>query len=280
MSKSTSPATPDPRLRRPLVLLRAAARVAGISSVSAGLLASYTVTASLSERYLRLRGQAPRPELAREPHVHLWAQAQRRLLGVQIVTQPAPRPRPAGPQLVVSNHRSALDIVVMLELFGGSLLSRADLAAWPALGALARAAGTLFVDRDDSHSRISAIRKVRARLLSGATVVVFPEGTTFPGDEVRPFQPGAFMGIAHAAGHVVPVGLAYQDDAALFGEESFPEHLSRLLQLRQTRVGVAVGDPLPAAGASAKSLAQSAHREVQRLVESARELVRGRAASR
>lgn len=242
---------------------RAAARAAGTALVSGGLYAAHWLEG-------RVR-PVPPPRLQR--YVALWAGAEARILGVDLVLLPPPDGmdlRAAGPRLVVSNHRSGLDIVIMLRLFGGSILARGDMAGWPLLGPLVRAAGTLFVDRDDAESRAAAIRRVRERLRAGQTVIVFPEGTTFPGDEVRPFHPGAFLALARARGEVRPVGLAYADPAAGFGDETFPAHLSRVLRLPGARVAVAVGPGIPAQGRGTEVLRDEAHAAVQAQVLRAR----------
>ncbi len=108
------------------------------------------------------------------------------------------------------------------------MVSRADLAGWPLIGFAARSVGTVFVDRADAASGASALRSMRTHLAAGSSVIVFPEGTTFPDDEVRPFQPGAFVAAARAGVDVLPVGLAYEtgSGAAFFGE-AFTAHLAR-----------------------------------------------------
>jgi 1-acyl-sn-glycerol-3-phosphate acyltransferase len=177
---------------------------------------------------------------------------------------------------VVANHRSTIDILLMLHLFGGQLLARGDMATWPAIGVLARRVGTLFVDREDPTSGAAAIKRMRARMRAGMIIGVFPEGTTFPGDEVRPFQAGAFMAIARERGIVLPVGIAYERDDAVYGDEPIGDHLKRIIQAPSTSVAVAVGAPISAMGAGVAGLADRAHDDVQCLVHRARGLI-GRA---
>ena len=109
----------------------------------------------------------------------------------------------------MTNHRSAIDIGVVLATFGGTMVSRADLASWPVVGAAARAVGTVFVDRSSAKSGAATIRAIQKHLEEGQTINLFPEGTTFDGDEVRPFHGGAFVSAVRAEAEVLPVGLAY-----------------------------------------------------------------------
>jgi len=177
-------------------------------------------------------------------------------------------PAQQGPRLVVANHRSPFDIGVLLSLFGGHALSRADLANWPVIGLAARRAGTIFVDRESESSGASALRAIRRKLSEGASILVFPEGATFAGDEVRPFKPGAFAALRGLGAEVVPVGLAY-DPGAEFVDESFVEHVLRVTSRPRTRCIVNVGTPIVAEG-RASELASRVHAEVQQLVSGAR----------
>jgi 1-acyl-sn-glycerol-3-phosphate acyltransferase len=178
-------------------------------------------------------------------------------------------PEHVGPRLVVANHRSPFDIGIMLSLFGGHALSRADLASWPVLGVAAQRAGTIFVDRAKADSGAAAIRAIRKKLMQKASILVFPEGSTFAGDVVQPFKPGAFTALRNLNAQIVPVGLAY-DPGAEFVNESFVNHVLRVAERPQTRCVVAIGQALPA-NARPQELADQLHGLVQELVTQARQ---------
>jgi 1-acyl-sn-glycerol-3-phosphate acyltransferase len=204
----------------------------------------------------------------RERLVQHWAGGLLRVFGVQAtVVGPLP-PAPRRARLVVANHRSPLDILLMLYHFGGCVLSRADLERWPILGAAAREGGTIFVDRNDARSGVKAIREIRRRLTAGRTVIVFPEGTTFRGDEVRPFQGGAFSAVRGLDAELLPAGIAYEPGAEFF-EETFGQHVGRVAARPRTRVALCFGRALEAAG-ERQGMADRTHAEVQMLVDRAR----------
>jgi lyso-ornithine lipid O-acyltransferase len=211
-------------------------------------------------------------------YVRSWARSLLRLLRVELLVDPRPGALEKGdlPRLVVANHRSTVDILLMLHLFGGNLLARGDMAQWPAIGVMARRAGTLFVDREDPSSGAAAVQSMRERLRRRITVCVFPEGTTFPGDEVREFQAGAFIAVAREKGSVTPVGIAYETPDAIYGDEPVGDHMKRLAQSSSIRVSVAIGAPFSAAGAGVRPLADRARTEVQALVTRARGIVGAR----
>lgn len=241
---------------------RAAGRILLCGGVSGAFYSAHAV-----ERRLH-----PVSDERRDRYLHRWAGLLLPVLGVELLLD-APAPPPLlheGPRLVVSNHRSMLDILLMARLFQGHILARGDMAAWPVLGEFARAAGTLFVDRADGSSRAVAIRRIRERLLAGRTVVVFPEGTTFEGDEVRPFHGGAFLAAQRSRSQVQPVGIAYQSGDAIFGDESFGAHLRRLTAAGRIAVAVCVGEPLSADSRRAEALRDRTRAAVQALVQRAR----------
>lgn len=243
-------------------LVRIPARVGASAATSAILAAGLSLET-------RLRGM---PEERRESYVRAWARILVRALGVDIVRS-GDAPRVDKPNLVVSNHRSTIDIFLMLSLFGGHLLARGDMEGWPVVGKMAQMAGTLFVDRADAASGAASIRRVTDRLQKGRTIGVFAEGTTFDDDVVRPFHAGAFMAIARVRGVVTPVGLAYEDPAAYYKDEPVGDHFKRVLAMDRVRVGVAIGDPIDSAGTPIAKLRDRTHEEVQRLVHRARTLV-------
>lgn len=241
------------------------ARAAGFGGLTAAMLAVY-------EAHRRI-DPARQPELLARYRAR-WLDVMLKLFGVDLTVLPGPPPPAHGARLVVSNHRSALDIAILLRLFGGNFLSRGDIADWPLFGAVARVGGTIFVDRGEGMSRASAARTVRRRLAEGGTVLVFPEGTTYGGDEVRPFHAGTFVAGRGLPVEVVPVGLAYEPGAE-YHEDSFLEHLGATAGRRRTRVVACIGAGRPLEGET-RALAVAYRDEVQTLVDAARAALESR----
>lgn len=245
-----------------------------------GLARSGTRAAAMGAWTLTLMPVAVPHMRSRPPHTHekwrrrwvrAWAAGLVRLFGVALRVTGEPIAEPVRGRLVVANHRSPLDIIILLERFGGTVLSRADLRTWPVLGAAAHHGGTIFVDRGDERSGVKAIREIRRRLQDGQTVIVFPEGTTFRGDEVHPFVGGAFAAVRGLDAELVPVGVAYEPGCE-FVDETFGEHVARVAQRSVTRVGLCVGAPRSAheVGRDREAMAAEMRREVQALVHRAR----------
>ena len=247
--------------------LRQAARIAGFASVTAGMLPVFVAHEALTRQSDR--------ERVRERWVAAWAGALLALFGVRETVR-GEAPRGTRGRLIVASHRSTADILLLLKIIGGRMVSRSDLARWPLVGVAARSVGTLFVDRKDASSGATAVRTIRTRLAAGDTVIVFPEGTTFPDDEVRPFHAGAFVAAAKSGADIVPVGIAYETGSgAAFVNESFPAHLARMAAAPPSRVALCIGDAIPVGHGNAKAseLRDLAHEHVQALVRNARSAV-------
>jgi 1-acyl-sn-glycerol-3-phosphate acyltransferase len=236
-------------------------------------------TAVMLPLYLSHYNRVPddQKDTVRELWVRRWARALLSLFSITTVVHgPVPPPTKRGDRgrLIIANHRSAIDIGVVLATFGGTMVSRADLSSWPLVGVAARSVGTVFVDRGSKQSGASTIRAIQKHLERGMTITVFAEGTTFDGDVVRPFYGGAFIAAARARAEILPVGLAYPaGSGAAFLDETFMEHLGRMAKSTATRMAVVAGTPiLVEKGSKAGDLSTRTHAEVTRLVAEARKI--------
>lgn len=249
-------------------LLRKAGRAAGFAGLTFAAGTSVAIGLGLSPDKKR---PAVRDRVTAE-----WSKGLLKLFGVEVVLEGAP---PGSPgvgrgqgRIVIANHRSIIDIAILLSAFGGAVLSRAELATWPIIGQAARAAGTIFVDRADKASGHRAILAMVERLAQNDTICLFPEGTTYVDDEVRPFKSGAFVAAERAKVPVVPVGIAYPDATAGYGGETFAQHLGRLAETPHTKTFVEVGEPLVLGpGEDVDAFRERCRAEVARLVKRARE---------
>lgn len=142
---------------------------------------------------------------------------------------------------VVSNHVSWLDIFVLNARKRVYFVSKAEVARWPAIGWLARAVGTVFINRDPRQAKTQQAL-FEDRLLAGHRLLFFPEGTSTDGKQVLSFKSTLFEAffserLEHDL-HIQPVTLAYhvprgQDDRfyGWWGEMAFGPHLARVMSV-------------------------------------------------
>lgn len=258
--------------QRPLELARVGARTVACLGVTVGALGAYGTLRRLQ------------PAAAGHGLMHRWlarwARASLRILGVDLLAAgphvedgevfPGRGPHGLG-RVFVMNHRSGLDIPVTLAIAEAHVVSRHDLAAWPLVGYGARTIGTLFVDRSSMRSGATVLKAMCRTLEEGCGVAIFPEGTAHPGDEVHPFRPGAFTAAHRTGTEIIPIGIAYADPEAAYGDETFTDHLKRVTAMGQIRAALEIGDPIPPAGRTAVELRNATRQQVQILVGRARE---------
>ncbi len=221
------------------------------------------VTAFFVETWSRMvaRGPVTPRECARE--LSWVAENTCALHGVR----PSVRGRiPSEPCVLVANHISYFDPVVLASMLPLSAVAKREVSSWPLIGELSRKLGTLYVTRDDAHSGARCLREALRALEAGVSVLVFPEGTTTVGDSVLPFKRGIFGVAARAQVPVVPVCIQYdRADAAWVGDDAFLPHYMRAMTHACTRVNVRFMDALSAtSGRDAQHVAEDARRAIAR----------------
>jgi 1-acyl-sn-glycerol-3-phosphate acyltransferase len=117
-------------------------------------------------------------------------------------------PDPRRPYVVVSNHESFADILLISHLpWEMKWLSKAELFRIPVLGWLMSIAGDVPVKRGFGPSAAEAIARCREILTRKVSVMIFPEGTRSPTQELLPFKDGAFRLALDAGVPILPLAL-------------------------------------------------------------------------
>jgi len=198
--------------------------------------------------------------------IGLWA------LGVTVrVSGPLPR----GGSLVVANHASYLDILILGAVCPGSFVAKSEVRDWPLIGLAGRLAGVLFVNRERARSSSAALKLLERRLDKGERILLFPEGgINGKNGEVTPFRTMFFAGAASGGHPVAPTAIryVYPVDPRVWAwtDDSNPlsHALKNLLPADYVRAAVHFGEPLGVGeGEGRKELALRANAEVKRLWE-------------
>jgi 1-acyl-sn-glycerol-3-phosphate acyltransferase len=146
---------------------------------------------------------------------------------------------PGFPCILVSNHRSYLDPILMLRDVDAYPVAKAELADWPVIGKGAAMAGILYLRREHAGSRVSTMRLMEEKIREGFQIIIFPEGTTSGLPGTLPFKKGVFQLAAKSGIPVVPVALVFSDKKDFWiGKETFMSHAGR--RFREKTIGVKV----------------------------------------
>ncbi len=168
------------------------------------------------------------------------------------------RPEVIGPVpasgLIVSNHLSYLDILVLSSVTPAVFVSKADVRGWPVFGWLAALGGTVFIERE-RRTHVGAVnREVGCALAEGVPVVVFPEGTSSDGKNILPFRSsllepalGGTHGLTASWVHYTLGDGDAGQEVCYWGDHTFFPHLLNLLDKRQIRARVCFGKFAPSA---------------------------------
>lgn len=171
-----------------------------------------------------------------------WARDLCRAAGIRIQFGGGEPPPPGT--VLVSNHRSYADIFVLAAATPVVFLAKKEIESWPVFGRAAKAGGTVFVDRKSRQSGAEALRHLGDRLRAGATIVVFPEGTTQGGPGIGSFRTGSFRLAAAEKVPLVPVALEFErpEDAWTDPDDSsFVSHFLTKFSRREVWVKVKFG---------------------------------------
>ena len=216
----------------------------------------------------RFPGLTP-PE--REQVVQQWAQRMLAVLGIALtVDGEAPAD---GPLLLVANHISWLDILVMHAARHCRFVSKAEVRHWPLIGTLASGAGTLYIERESRRDAMRVVHHMAESLRAGDVVAVFPEGTTSDGASLLPFHGNLIQAAISAQAPVQTVALSYLDSASrqpsrapiYVGDETLVGSLWRTLTAPPITAVVRFGAVQDAAGRSRRQWAQTLREDVERL---------------
>ena len=118
-------------------------------------------------------------------------------------------PEGGGPYVVVANHQSLLDIVLLCRMpHEMKWVVKEELFRIPWVGWMLRLTGDMAVKRGDTESGGEAVAKAKAYLKRGMSVMIFPEGTRSRDARLLPFKKGAFRLAIETGVPVLPVVLS------------------------------------------------------------------------
>jgi lyso-ornithine lipid O-acyltransferase len=193
------------------------------------------------------------------------------------------------PQLVVPNHVSWLDIIVLGALRPAEFLAKKEIGARFLARLLVGLQGAVYVDRGRRRKIPLVNAEMARRMRAGAAVVLFAEATTNDGNRILRFKSSHFEAsrlvlqdplhsaivqpifIAYSRRGGLPLGRAERPFVAWYGDMRFFSHLWRFILAGRVDCDVYWGPPLYAhRGEHRKALARRTERAVRALAEKAR----------
>ncbi len=173
------------------------------------------------------------------PVVRLWARHLLLMCGVKVEVFEPPEPLDEPAYLVMSNHSSHFDVPSLFSATSIDMrpVAKEELGSIPVFGWALRMGAAIMIDRRNSEKAHASIQRAAETIRSGRSVLMFPEGTRTPTEELGPLKKGAFHLALAARVPVLPV-------AVLGTREVLP---SGGWRIKPGRVQVRYGRPIPTA---------------------------------
>ena len=204
---------------------------------------------------------------ARAAWLHRCARRHLKIFGCR-PNVPDPIPRRG---LLVSNHLSYLDIILIGSVTPAVFVSKADVRGWPLFGWLTKMAGTVFIERERRTAVDAVNQEIQAALADGLLVVVFPEGTSSDGETVLPFRSSLLEPALRGDYEISIARIGYEladgdakTEVCYWGDHSFFPHLMNLLNKKSVGASLRFGK-FSRATDDRKELAAQLHAAVSEL---------------
>lgn len=189
-----------------------------------------------------------------------WARRLLRAAGTPVTLDGFERVPQDRPVVYVCNHQSWFDILALAGTIPGTLrfVAKKEMAKIPLLGQAMKAAGHIYIDRQNRAQAIEAYEEVAGWIRDGLSTVVFPEGTRSRTGRLLPFKKGPFVLALAAQVPVVPV----------YVSNTYQILPKAHLLLRPQLITIHFGDPIPTAGMTyegREELLRQAHTAIVRM---------------
>ncbi|MBY0346556.1 MAG: 1-acyl-sn-glycerol-3-phosphate acyltransferase [Neisseriaceae bacterium] len=154
--------------------------------------------------------------------------------------------------LVVGNHISWLDIMLINSTSVCSFVGMQEIRRWPVVGWLVANAGTIFIDRKNRRDSLRVNSALSQELASGKSIAFFPEAQTTLGVSLYPFKAALFEPILMSQGQILPFYIKYTHAGqytakpSFSGDVSFFGSLFNILSVPNLQAEIAYIPPFPA----------------------------------
>ena len=145
----------------------------------------------------------------------------------------------------MSNHRSYLDPIVILNYVNATPVVKRSVKYWPIVGWCISISNAIWVKRSSPYSKSTTKREVVNRVKNKESVLIFPEGTTHLFDRTIGFKKGIFKECAKNNFQIIPISINYQiKEDAWISNDNFIRHFFQCFSKEETHIGIYFHDPI------------------------------------
>ena len=209
--------------------------------------------------------------LQREARVQAWAMQLLRVWEIDLEVRG--RPVVVGPALLVCNHISWLDILVIHATRHCRFVAKSELREWPLIGTLATGAGTLYIERENRKDALRMVKEMACALKDGDVLAVFPEGTTGDGIDLLPFHANLIQSAIEANAPIQTLALQFVDAtthqismaAKFVGDDTLVQSIWSTLNAQNLKAVVNFGELQTADARDRRAWAQALREDISGL---------------
>jgi len=169
--------------------------------------------------------------------------------------------------LIISNHQSYMDIVVLGSIFPLRFTPKKEIKQWPVLGWFLSFSKPIWVDRNSKQSSLDTLEFFKETLANNINLIVFPEGTTNSGEnDLLPFKSTLFEVAVNGNRPIFPVIIKYRgynkELIPWYGDQTLLPHAKQILSQKRIVADVYILDPIETVGRTRKELAETAYNKM------------------
>jgi len=154
-----------------------------------------------------LLGHRDRPGATFDWVPRVWSRLVLAVAGIKVVVH-GDENRRGDRHIFVANHNSGVEIFALFaRLRWVKFVAKAELFRIPIVGRAMRHAGMIPIERQNQLRARASIQQAGMVIESGASVILFPEGTRSRTYALRPFKKGAFVLAIEMQAPIVPVAI-------------------------------------------------------------------------
>tara|TARA_S200000501_G_scaffold372058_1_gene416353 strand:+ start:1203 stop:1949 length:747 start_codon:yes stop_codon:yes gene_type:complete len=180
-----------------------------------------------------------------------------------------------GNFLIISNHSSWLDIIILGSTFKTTFLSKIEVSKWPVIGKITTAVDMLFINRGEKDAASQAVSGISKFLSHNRNVAIFPEGTSSGGKKLLNFKPRLFASCIDTGCPVQCVIIKYpyknkniHPSVPFVRGNSLFLNILRVLFQRDLVAEITITELIETKGKDRKSISNECYQTIKNILES------------
>jgi 1-acyl-sn-glycerol-3-phosphate acyltransferase len=185
------------------------------------------------------------------------------------------------PLVLVGNHTSYLDIIILGSIMPISFIAKEEISNWFLFGFLAKMQNTIFIKRKN-YKTLESLKNINKTLDTNSVIVLFPEGTTNAGKKILNFKSSFFnlfennntlrlqnFSLCYTHINDMPIDNRTRPQISWYGDMDIISHLSNLLKFSCLNATIVFHPILSIKGVDRKTISVASFKQVKEGIEKA-----------